>query len=328
MANKLIVTTIVCLMVHSALELQGLAQGIASSSNAERTTGQYDQVWFQPASRTASDANFVPRPIEKVTGKVAEARLDVWKVESLGSANDVFVPVDRLVWVEPAWTNEDAAEGMRLFAEAEYAQAIESLLTGIKSGPPVWQQQWLLVHLSQAAFAAERFGPVLQLVDDFSKSKPPETFLGLLPIQWTARTMPATALSAAQAKIDSPEPLVRLVAASWLLNSAENRGLAERILEGLSADRPNRVVSVYAEVLRWRRTPVPEIGKQADGWIRSVDRLPIMLQPGPLLTVGDRLQAAGDSERAKELFQSVVLLHKNPRPLADQARRELATSNK
>lgn len=319
---------VVPLTLTRYLLLSLLLASVAETAFAQLPTGA-DQIWFQPPARSSSDPGLLPRPIEKVVGKVVKVDNGVFEVEpAAATADSTFVAHQRLVWLEPAWKNQDAAEGMQYFQNAQYAEAITSMFAGIKSGPPVWQQQWLLVHLAQAAFEAERFAPVLQLVGDFSKSRPPENFFGLLPIHWTSRGLPGTAIAEARSKIEADDPVVRLVAASWLLSSPQDRRLAESALEALSADRRNPVVSRYAEVLRWRRTSVPEIPDAAERWIQAVERLPIMLQPGPLLTIADRLQAAGESARARELFHSVALLHQRPRPLADRARRELEIANK
>lgn len=302
-----------------------VGSGVVSSpqsTEAQQTESQ-DRIWYQPADETSADSGLLPKPIELIAGKVLEANAEVFKVERSAVSEPVFLTTDRLVWLEPAWANAEAAKGMAQFQAGDYAASIDSLYAGIQRKPPVWQQQWLLAHLALAAFEAERYPSVMQLAEDLSNSNPPPTFLGMLPIHWSSRSMSASAIAAARTKINSQQPFVRLIAASWLLGSPEDRALAERTLEALAVDRRNRLLTSYATVLRWRRTPVPGIAEQANDWIESVEKLPIMLQPGPLLTIADRLQAAGEADRANELFHSVSLLHQHPKPLSDRAKAEL-----
>jgi hypothetical protein len=110
-----------------------------------------------------------------------------------------------------------------------------------------------------------------------------------------------------------------LVAASWLLSSPSDRLVAERVLEALAADRREPALARLAEVVSWRRTPVPQIANAAANWPQLVERLPISLQGGPLLTIADRLEAAGEQARSREFYLTVALLHQHPNTLARYA---------
>jgi hypothetical protein len=230
--------------------------------------------------------------------------------------------------MEPGWKNEQARSGMDDVVAGRYAEAIPKLLAAIQAAPPVWQQQWLSGHLAMCAVAAERYAAALELVAQLAASRPPVPVYALLPIHWTSRPMSGTAIAAARKAIAAPASEVRLVAASWLLTEPNERELAERTLESLSKDRSQPQIAALATVIRWRRTPVPQIEKSAEEWLRNVDRLPISLQGGPLVCVADRLQAAGASEQARDLWLTVLVLHRLPRPLNDVARTSLDSNPK
>lgn len=140
--------------------------------------------------------------------------------------------------------------------------------------------------------------------------------------------MSGSAVAAARQVLTSPHSEVRLVAASWLLSEPNERELAERTLEALSKDRSQPQLAALATVVRWRRTPVPQIEKLSEEWLRNIDRLPIALQGGPLICVADRLQAAGAAEKARDLWLTVLVLHRLPKPLNDVARTSLDSSPK
>ena len=300
-----------------------VASMLAGRATLAQSPAQVDRIWYQPAPVNSTESSLVPKPLQVVAGTVVEVAGNTMAVQVSDAVEPTFVPVDRLVWIQPSLDDKDARLGLGKMESGEYAESINLLIAGIQSKPEVWKQQWLLAHLAIAALETEKFPSVIELVGQLEASNPPVSFYGLLPIRWTSRRMSPSAIAEARKNIDAPSAIVRLVAASWLLNSPDDRVLAEQTLQALAQGRTNRAVSAYAEVLSWRRTPVPQIGKSADGWLNAVDRLPILMQAGPLLTVADRLQASGDGERAREIFLAIKLLYKQPRTFADQANAEL-----
>jgi thioredoxin-like negative regulator of GroEL len=282
-----------------------------------------DRVWHQPPKPTSADSGWLPRPLVLTSGKISEIEAGIMRLQNEGSVDSQVVTLDRIVWIEPAWETQQAVDGMAQFQAGKFAESIPLLLQAVEARPSVLQQQLLSSHLAIAAYEAEKFPAVFSLVDQLTRTNPPLVVVGMLPIRWTSRSISASATVQARQAIDSSNPYVRLVAASWLLSSPDDRALAERALGALAGDRTNREVSGFAEVLKWRRMPIPRIAELAGDWITQVDQLPIALQAGPLLTIADRLQAAGEKERAAELFLAVELLHKRPRTMVDQARQEL-----
>lgn len=298
---------------------------VAAQSPPART-----QIWHQPPPRPSSDSQWLPQPILQTTGEIVDFTAEILRVDERGADADeesdrrrdevTSIATERIVWIEPAWTDESARQGMAAFAAGRYDESIPHLLQAVRNRPPVWQQQWLTGHMALAAAEAGRYPAALELVGQLGRSRPPTPMLCLLPIRWTARGADASAVAAARSSLDAAEPEVRLVAASWMLGSAGDRAAAERTLQGLSTDTQNPWIARLAEAVHWRRTPVPQIEAASAGWSEKIDRLPISLQGGPLLCAADRLAAAGFGDRARELYLAAALLHRYPRPIAEEAR--------
>lgn len=280
-----------------------------------------DRVWHQPPPPPSGASRWLPQPIIETTGTIAQLAGETLQMESAAEDQPpTYIAVDRILWIEPAWSVAPAREGMQAFEEGRYEEAIPQLLEAVRAGPPPWQQQWLSAHMAMAAHETGRYPAALELVAQLDRSGMPMPIFALLPIRWTSRPVEAPAVMAARERIDAAEPAVRLVAASWMLSSPATRGQAERTLDALSIDGQHPWIARLADAVRWRRTPVPQIEAEASGWLAKIDQLPIALQGGPLLCAADRLDAAGHGDQARELFWAAALLHRQPRPVADKAR--------
>ncbi|XZE53308.1 hypothetical protein SH139x_005044 [Planctomycetaceae bacterium SH139] len=328
MSWRLNMTLALLLALAPGATLRGQTPAVTGANGAEirdavnansALGGSLLRVWHQPPPPPSSESDWLPRPIQLSAGEVISFDNQRVKLEASDQQAPLVISLDRVVWLEASYESELAKRGMRLFADGKYAEAISPLLEAIRQGPPIWQQQWLIGHLAIAATEAERFPAALELVKQLQQSQPPIPAYCLLPVRWHSRPSSPQAISAARKVIGSEATAVRLVAASWLLSSPSDRLVAERVLEALAADRREPALARLAEVVSWRRTPVPQIASVSANWPQLVERLPISLQGGPLLTTADRLEAAGEQARSREFYLSVALLHQHPNTLARYA---------
>jgi hypothetical protein len=303
----------------------GLAPGFTTSGTAQ--TREVDRVWYEPPANSSARSNWLPRQLEFAAGTIVKFDRERMELDPIGESQPTMIPSERIIWIEPKYSSELGSQGMQEFSDRRFPEAVPKLFAAIELRPEVWEQQWLTVHLALAAYKVEKYTATLGIVESWSASQPPVPLLGLLPIRWTTKSVSATAIAAARQKLESPENVERLVAASWLLGSPEDQSRAEQTLEKLTNDRRQREVSQLAEAVLWRRTPVPRIESVVEGWLRKIDTMPIALQAGPLLVVADRLRAINEIDRAKELYLSIVLLYQHVGLLADEAKVELQQLN-
>jgi tetratricopeptide (TPR) repeat protein len=297
---------------------------VAQSAPLETNTAAQLRVWHEPPARPSSESNWTPRPLLLSGGALVRFDEERIQLRPGGGEEIESISMRRVVWIQPRWRDERARKGMRAFDAGQYAEAIEDLLAAIKLRPPLHEQFWLTGHLAWAAYQSERYPAALELVKNLDQSGAPSVTYALLPIRWQSRPTPPQAIAAAREVVRSESAAVRLVAASWLLSSPRDRLTAERALDALAASNRHPLLSQLAEVVRFRRTPVPQIERLAPRWIEAIERLPIGLQGGPWLTVADRLEAAGRADWAREYYLTVALLHRRPGPLAEYAARAMA----
>ncbi len=301
------------------------AQGEATSQVGQ---AKMHAVWFEPLPPRQNESRRLPRPIESVRGEFLEFTADSLRVSTPDEQKVVSIAARRIIWIEPQWDDEDARDGMVAFSSGKYSEALPRLQAALQKRPPVWQQQWLLAHLALAAHQVGKHAESLQLIGYLQRSNPPAFMYSLLPIQWTSRPLGAAVLQAARSVLDAEESALRLVAASWLLSAGGERELADSVLESLTRGSDSGEIAELAQVLRWKRVSIPKVSSLVPQWDEAVERLPVALQGGPLLTIADRLEASGDSGRAREYYWTVQLLYKKPLPLAENARQALAELEK
>lgn len=269
-----------------------------------------DQVWVEPLRPTSSQSDWYPRGIEVHRGEVKQFDAGQLRIKPSDEGDELVFAAARVLWIEPEPVSELETEAMRLFAEGEYSSSLSKLPDILGSKPPIWRQQWVTMMAAVSAWKSGRSEISLELVSQLDRRPLPPVAVSWSPIAWTNRPASRDAIAAAEARMDDPSPLVQLVAASWLLASPK-RGEAIATLKRLeSQPRPN--IAKLARVLTWRAASPPEVIESADDWEASIEKLPMVLQSGPLTLLVDKLRAAGESDRAERLRWSLELTPIHP----------------
>ena len=202
------------------------------------------------------------------------------------------------------------AEAMRLFARGEYSSSLEKLPEILAAKPPIWRQQWLTMNAAVAAWKSGRADIALELVSQLDRRPLPPVAIAWLPIAWTNRSLPANVIDAANSRLADPSPVVRLVAASWLLSSPQ-RSQAMAILKQLETE-DRKEIARFARILSWRTASPPEVVESSGGWEAAIDSLPMIWQTGPLTLMIDKLRTANQLESANRLRWSLELTPMHP----------------
>jgi len=280
-----------------------------------------DRVWIEPPTLKGSNEPFSPRKIIERTGTVQ--RFDdsgmVFFVE--GETTTVQVSAARVIWVEPGFNDTETIAALKQFRDEDYAASISPLLASVSRGTEVWRAQWLSMHLWQAAFQAQRYPAVLELVNQIDARPLPPMILGGLPVQWLGERLPTAAIEAAQKTLADDDSLsaTKLVAASWLLGQA-NDAQAVAVLQSLSFQKERPVLALLATTLLWRKALPPDVRVNHRRWRNQLSNMPLTLIPGPTTLVADRLEAAGAADESLELFLSVGMTPTRPDPVVKIAK--------
>lgn len=269
-----------------------------------------DKVWVEPLRPTSMQGNWYPRAIETHFGTVIQFDAEQLRLRPSGDEPELSFSAARVLWVESSQASDQEAEAMRLFAQGAYSSSLLKLPAILGARPAVWRQQWLTMMASVSASRSGRADIALELVSQLDQRPLPPLAIAWLPVAWTSRSLPADLTDAAKARLSDPSPLVRLVAASWLLSSPQRtEGLA--ILKQLET-RPRVEIARFARVVSWRVASPPEVIASRDDWQAAIDSLPMVWQTGPLTLLSDKLRSANQLDAANRLRWSLELTPIHP----------------
>jgi len=289
---------------------------VALSLSVAIAQNPLDEVWIEPSA--VDGFVFSPRTIIHRTGTI-ETLDDKTLTIIVPDPNDATKPLrlsfasSRLIWVEPGFDDDATIAAVERSRRGDHAAAIPQLLAAVNRGPAVWRAQWLSMSLWQSAYAAGRYAPTLELVDQIDARPLPNLIVGGLPIHWTADRLPPAAMQAARdalANADAREA-THLCAASWLIGAGAD-AQATAVLQQIINDTKRPPLAMIAKTLLWRTAPPPTVVENARKWAGAIDRMPMTLTPGPMRLLADRLAAAGEKDVSNELRLS--LKHVRPRP--------------
>ena len=266
-----------------------------------------DRIWLEPAPRTVAEGDWFPRNIEVFSGSVVAFDAEQFRVVRDGQVAETVTAAARVLWIEPDQISDLERDLINRFKQGEYAESLSGLPDTLKNRPAVWRQQWLTMLSANSAWKIGRPTIALELVGQLDRRPLPPMVLGWLPIAWENGVQPAAVVKVAKQRAQDSSAAVRLVAASWLLSSADrNQGL--QIINELVKDSgTSKAISQLAKVLSWRVTPPPQVASLRTTWEKQIDALPLAVQTGPTRLLMDKLRASGQSEEAKRLQLSLEL---------------------
>jgi len=177
---------------------------------------------------------------------------------------------DRLLRIETAW-HAGYEEGKKLQSAYRYDQAIAELQSALDDEPRAWMQNIVHAKLVECHLAKEEFENAarhfLNIIDDDPQSR----FRHLVPLVWTSSRPNREQLKRAESLLDSKEPMIALLGASWLLT--ENGDQAKPKMEKLSRDF-DPVIAALAKAQLWRLDKVPPNEKRMTIRIEQARAMP------------------------------------------------------
>ena len=184
---------------------------------------------------------------------------------------------DRLIRIETAW-HGGYEDGNRLLDRYQYSAAIDQFNSALESEPREWMQNIVFAKLVQCYLAKEDFGNAashfLNVIDDDPQSR----FRHLVPLVWTSSRPNTQELKKANALLESNEPMIALVGASWLLADKSNQKARQK-MEKLARDF-DPVIASLAKAQLWRLESAPMNDKRLAIRIPQVSKMPEEIRCG------------------------------------------------
>jgi hypothetical protein len=220
-------------------------------------------------------------------------------------------PGDQVIGVEPGWKEESFASVHRHFSEQRFAEVIAEGQSVLKtSSVPRWQQRLIVAEMVQSACALGQWQVAGKVYGYLAQDTSPQVLLSVIPLPWSDELLSAGKgmREPAAEWLQRSEPEMQLLGASWLVGSEQN-GLALEMLKRLS-NHESPLVSNYAQVQLWRSVPPSEIESAYFGkWVALRDSMPWVLQAGPTMLLGHRLEQSGAWELAVSEWLRIASLY-------------------
>jgi tetratricopeptide (TPR) repeat protein len=262
-------------------------------------------------SGTALCAQDVVEVRSEKTGNILKRKGEIrsWEGSSLtleANGRTDSIPNDTIVRIQTTWS-ADCLSGRQLLESRQFAAAIEPLAKAAGAETRPWAAAMIRADLVRSLSAIgndfDAFQQFLLIL-----SQDPETrWMEFAPLAWEGGLVDAPMAALAQKCLESKQPNLQLLGASWLLGTPQ-RAAAVEVLKKLKQDiRPE--VAHLASAQLWR-TELPQTSdKGVEGWARQVDRMPESLRAGPLLLVGLASQRLKQTDRAALSWMEIAILH-------------------
>ena len=260
-------------------------------------------IWLAPSPSETRGSNWYPAAIQKQQGQVVQFDRDAIVITDPKTSRSRRLASSRVLWIE-ADDQTDREKNIRsFFEERRDTDVLSSLSDVLNERPPVWRQQWLTMVAAVSAWRTKRGKVALELISQLDQRPLPLMILAWLPIAWTNQITAEPLVADALARLSDPSPIVQLIASSWLLSSVHRKIASEKIKELVTSERTE--VAQLASALLWRVATPEQVKKSAEDWRDEIDRMPLMLQGGPLVLLKSKLQSSGETTAAEHLQWSI-----------------------
>ncbi len=260
-------------------------------------------IWLAPSTSETRGSNWYPAAIQKQQGQVVQFDRDAIVITDPKTSRSRRLASSRVLWIE-ADDQTDREKNIRsFFEEGRDTDVLSGLSDVLNERPPVWRQQWLTMVAAVSAWRTKRGKVALELISQLDQRPLPLMILAWLPIAWTNQITAEPLVADALARLSDPSPIVQLIASSWLLSSVHRNIASEKIKELITSDRTE--VAQLASALLWRVATPEQVKKSAEDWRDEIDRMPLMLQGGPLVLLKSKLRSSGEATAAEHLQWSI-----------------------
>ena len=276
-----------------------------------------------PAFVAADDIVFLKpsannRSTTRVSGTITDYTGRELLIRTVGN-REQSIPASRIEDIATTYT-ERHAEADRLFERGSYAEAETLYRRALTDEPRQWVRRMIL---SQVVWCYRNRGQQEQAAVTFDlivKNDPTTQYFDAIPLLWRSTELPLSAERRATEWLrDESNPVMQLVAASWLLSGpGELRPEAQRTIESLATSRDSRVAAL-AEAQRWRSRLVVAQPSEVNRWQSIVEQFDPSLRAGAYYLLGQAFARAQRYEEAALALMRVPVLYPKEEGLAAES---------
>ena len=223
---------------------------------------------------------------------------------------------DQIVDFETKWS-DDYIRADQQFQSGDFAGAAAGFASAAAVESRPWAKVFIAARQTESALAIGDFAGAARHFADVIDYDPQTRFLHLAPIQWAESERSIRRLPVADDWIESSDPTLQLIAASWLLRG-DQRDAALKKLEQLASDF-NPQIAGLARAQLWRVRGLTAKEKQIAVWADQVRELPAAIQAGPWVVIAEAQARVGMINAAAANLMRVPILYPQNRPLVSVA---------
>ena len=233
------------------------------------------------------------------------------------SGREETIKAARVVHVESDWVASHQ-QALQHIQTHSYDQALEALTRALREERRVWVQRRLLSLYARCASyvnqSEQAIGSFLLLYGD----DPTTQYFDTIPLPWTAaQPQPGLQRRAEKWLAESEKPIERLIAASWLLSTAQ-RAQATAALRDL-VDAPDARIIFLAEAQLWRTQVVSATPQDVVRWQERMERMPQAIRAGPCYLLALAQARNNQPDEAALMFMHIPILYPQQRGLAAES---------
>lgn len=247
-----------------------------------------------------------------VTGRVVDFTGEGLVLETQGGRQQT-IAADAVRRVETTYGDLHRAAD-EAFARADFNQALNLYRGALKQDPRQWVRRQIL---AQIVGCYRSLGHARTAVETFfllASSNPPPADFASIPLAWMPPTPSADLDQAAKSWLARPEPVAKLLGASYLLLGVDGRAARDALEEVVRDGDP--VLAALAQAQQWRTVVATVDEAELEGWERAVERLPESLRGGPYYVLGQAWLHRGRWDRGAWTLLRVPIAYPRERELA------------
>ena len=238
----------------------------------------------------------------KRKGEIVDWNGDVISIK--GKTDVKKFDTERLIRIETAW-HGGYEEGNRLLALYQYNAAINEFNSALESESRPWMQNIVFAKLVQCYLAKEDFGNAANHFLEVINDDPQSRFRHLAPLVWTSSRPNKQQLKIAELWIQSDDPMIALMGASWLLSDKTNQKARQKV-ESLARDF-DPVIASLAQAQTWRLDRVPPNEKRLAIRIQQVQAMPEKVRCGAWYLIAETQSKSKREDNAIVNFMRIPI---------------------
>lgn len=211
-------------------------------------------------------------------------------------------------------------QGLSALARRDYASALSSFSDAVAKEQRPWAKNIIRSKQLTCQLATEQLPAAAQTFFQIIATDPQSRFAPMCPLRWTANQ---TGMNRSAADwINSDEPIVQLLGASWLIGT--DRKTARPVLEDLTRDIDPTVAGLAVGQL-WNARQTKMTAAEIDVWLKKVETMPIPVRAGAHFAIAGAQSRSGLTDAAIASYMRIAILYPDQSLISAPALYQAAT---